>query len=333
VSRRPSPEALAEGVRAGRRAAIGRAISLVESRRPAHRAEANALLERLPAPARPAIRLGVSGPPGVGKSTFIEAFGFARLEEGHRVAVLAVDPSSVRTGGSILADKTRMARLSMDDRAFVRPSPSGGSLGGVSRRTREAMQVVEAAGYDVVIIETVGVGQSETAVAQMVDSFLLLMLAGAGDDVQGIKRGILEWADVLAITKSDGDNQTRAGNAAQDLKSALSIFLPDDAPWTPPVRTCSALTGSGLDQIWADVLQHRETMNKLGLFQARRREQRVQWFREELEAQMREALRRRKDLETIEREVEEGHLAPGVAARRTLDEALDIGLDSAGDKS
>jgi LAO/AO transport system kinase len=329
MNRRPTPEALAEGVRAGQRAAIGRAISLVESQRRAHRADADALLERLPVPAQPAVRLGVSGPPGVGKSTFIEAFGCRLLEQGHRVAVLAVDPSSVRTGGSILADKTRMAKLSMDERAFVRPSPSGGSLGGVSRRTREAMQVVEAAGYDVVIIETVGVGQSEMAVAQMVDSFLLLMLAGAGDDVQGIKRGILEWADVLAITKSDGDNQTRAGNAAQDLKSALSIFLPDDAPWTPPVWTCSALTGEGLEQIWSDVLRHRETMGKLGLFEARRRRQRVQWFREELEAQMREALRQRTDLEAVEREVEEGRMAPGVAARR----ALDIDLDSDGERS
>ncbi|MEM1023649.1 MAG: methylmalonyl Co-A mutase-associated GTPase MeaB [Myxococcota bacterium] len=326
MTRRPSPEALAEGVRTGRRAAIGQAISLVESRRPSHRALADALLEALPPPEEPAFRLGISGPPGVGKSTFIEAFGWARLEEGHRVAVLAVDPSSVRTGGSILADKTRMARLSMDERAFVRPSPSGGSLGGVSRRTREAMQVVEAAGFDVVIIETVGVGQSETAVAQMVDSFLLLMLAGAGDDVQGIKRGILEWADLLAITKSDGDNQTRAGNAANDLRSALSIFLPENAPWTPPVRTCSAMNGDGLGQLWEDLGQHRDTMTKLGLFEDRRRQQRVQWFREELEAQMREDLRRRTDLESVEQQVEAGVLAPGVAARRVLE--LDVGTTS-----
>lgn len=250
-------EAYAKGVLDGKRAFVARAITLVESTLPAHRVLAQGLLAELLPHAGRARRIGISGVPGVGKSTFIDAFGTMLTGLGHRVAVLAVDPSSKRTGGSILGDKTRMERLSVDPAAFVRPSPSAGTLGGVAKATRESMIVMEAAGYDVVLVETVGVGQSETTVAGMVDSFLLLSLARTGDQLQGIKKGVLELADVLAVNKADGPHERDAKAAARELSGALRLMHPVDAAWTPPVLTCSARESAGLDEVWSRLEQHR----------------------------------------------------------------------------
>jgi len=316
---------LAAGVRAGDRRALAKAITLVESTRRDHQADAQRLLERLLPHTGTAVRLGVTGVPGVGKSTFIEAFGMYLLGEGKRVAVLAVDPSSARSGGSILGDKTRMAQLAAEDAAFIRPSPSGGSLGGVARRTREAMLVCEAAGYGVVIVETVGVGQSETAVASMVDFFLVLMLAGAGDELQGIKKGILELADALAINKADGDNTGRATRAAAEYRAALNLFRHTSPHWDPPVVTVSALEGRGMSNVWSIVLDHRERMRASGELDATRRRQQKAWFWNVLEQDVRSRFLAREDvrrlLPDIERQVEEGTLPPTEGARRLL--ALD----------
>ncbi len=295
----------------------------MESGRPQHRTEALELLSALRPPDPPAIRLGISGVPGVGKSTFIETFGMSLVEQGHRVAVLAVDPSSIRTGGSIMADKTRMARLSRHAHAFVRPSPSGGTLGGVARRTRESIELVEAAGYDIVLVETVGVGQSESSVSTMVDTFLLLCLAGAGDDIQGIKRGILEFADVLALTKADGDNVIRARSAAADLRAAVGVFVPHDSPWIPPIRLTSAQTGEGIEQVKQDVFRHREIMLQTGRFTARRREQRIEWLHATVEEVLIETFHRHprvsKLLPEIEERVASGDLTPSLGARALLE--------------
>src|SRR3989454_5559301 len=244
------PEALAADVRAGSRRALAKAITLVESTRADHQHAAQRLLELLLPDTGHAVRVGISGVPGVGKSTFIEAFGLHLIGMGKRVAVLAVDPSSARSGGSILGDKTRMPRLSASTDAFIRPSPSAGSLGGVTRRTREALLVCEAAGYDVVLVETVGVGQSEVAVASMVDFFLVLMLAGAGDELQGIKKGILELADCLAVNKADGDNVAKAEQAAAQYRAALNLLGPGGSRWEPPVLTISGLHVIGIDRVW-----------------------------------------------------------------------------------
>ena len=253
MSGRPPAEELAAAVRAGDRTAIGRALTLVESRLPAHQEEARALLALLaPVHEGAALRVGVSGPPGAGKSTLIEALGGHLLEAGHRVAVLAVDPSSAVTGGSILGDKTRMARLALDPRAFVRPSPSGGALGGVTARTREAMRVLEAAGHDVVLVETVGVGQSETLVAPMVDCFVVVLAPGGGDELQGIKRGILELADLVVINKADGEGRGPAERARRDFSAALRL-LHGGAAAAPPVLAASALTGEGVPELWAAI--------------------------------------------------------------------------------
>jgi LAO/AO transport system kinase len=256
----PSVSELARALRAGDRTALARAITLVESRRSDHRQAAHALLQDLLPHAGDAIRLGITGVPGVGKSTTIDALGTHLTEEGHRLAVLTVDPTSTRTGGSILADKTRMTRLSSDPAAFIRPSPSGGTLGGVTAQTRETMLLCEAAGYDVVIVETVGIGQSETAVADMTDFFLVLMLPGAGDELQGLKKGVLELADMLAVNKADGDNVARAKAAAAEYRAALHILHPQSKDWSPPVLTYSALTGDGIVQLWKNVLEHRNRM-------------------------------------------------------------------------
>ncbi|MFJ6480525.1 methylmalonyl Co-A mutase-associated GTPase MeaB [Streptomyces sp. NPDC091682] len=270
-------EAYAKGVLDGKRAFIARAITLVESTLPAHRVLAQGLLtELLPHTGR-ARRIGISGVPGVGKSTFIDAFGTMLTGLGHRVAVLAVDPSSTRTGGSILGDKTRMERLSVDPAAFVRPSPSAGTLGGVAKATRESMIVMEAAGYDVVLVETVGVGQSETTVAGMVDSFLLLSLARTGDQLQGIKKGVLELADVLAVNKADGPHERDAKAAARELSGALRLMHPVDAAWTPPVLTCSARESTGLDEVWSRLEQHRTLLEAGGRLAAKRAAQQVEW--------------------------------------------------------
>jgi LAO/AO transport system kinase len=316
-------EALARGVAAGERRTLAKAITLVESTRRDHQADAQRLLERLlPATGR-AVRLGITGVPGVGKSTFIEAFGLYLLGLGKRVAVLAVDPSSTRSGGSILGDKTRMTRLAAADAAFIRPSPSGASLGGVARRTREAMLVCEAAGFDVVIVETVGVGQSEVAVASMVDFFLVLMLAGAGDELQGIKKGILELADALAINKADGDGVARATRAAAEYKTALRLFRHVSPNWDPPVITVSAREARGMDAVWNIVLRHRAALEATGELAAKRREQQIAWFWNVLEEEVRSRFLDRPEVRAalpgIEAEVAAGTLPPTEGARRLLE--------------
>jgi GTPase len=266
---------LVDQVRAGQRAAVSRAITLVESSRPEHRTQARELLAALPAPEKPAVRVGISGVPGVGKSTFIEALGGRLTDAGHRVGVLAVDPSSQRTGGSVLGDKTRMQRLATDQRAFIRASPSAGTLGGVARATSQAMLVLEAAAYDVVLVETVGVGQSETTVAGMVDTFLFLTLARTGDQLQGIKRGILELADVIAVNKADDvggvERETEARSAARELAGALRMVHGRER--APSVVTCSGLTGAGVDDVWQQVLDHRDRLGEEGLAEKRAHQQ------------------------------------------------------------
>jgi LAO/AO transport system kinase len=266
------------GVRDGSRAGIARAITLVESTRADHRQLAQQVLAALLPFAGDAARIGVTGVPGVGKSTFIDAFGTMLTGLGHRVAVLAVDPSSTVTGGSILGDKTRMPRLSADPAAFVRPAPTAGTLGGVARATRESMLIMEAAGYDVVLVETVGVGQSESAVASMVDTFLLLSLARTGDQLQGIKKGVLELADVIAINKADGPHEKDARVAARELASALRLLQDQEAAWQVPVLTCSALSGAGLDEVWQAVSKHRAACSATGELERRRRNQQVDWI-------------------------------------------------------
>ncbi|NJL08104.1 MAG: methylmalonyl Co-A mutase-associated GTPase MeaB [Methylacidiphilales bacterium] len=271
-------EVLASGVRGRNRAAVARAITLVESKKPAHQAEARALLKELLPHTGRAIRVGITGVPGVGKSTTIDVLGSHLTAKGHRVAVLAVDPSSTRTGGSILGDKTRMVNLAADDNAFIRPSPSAGTLGGVAAKTRETMLVCEAAGYDVILIETVGIGQSETAVADLTDTFVALMLPGAGDELQGIKKGLLELADLIAVNKADGDNMVRARTAAAEYKAALHILAPASAVWQPPVITYSAATGDGIALLWAHILDHRAKTEAAGELQDKRRAQQVKWM-------------------------------------------------------
>jgi LAO/AO transport system kinase len=277
----PAPadlDSLICGVRAGERAALARAITLVESKRPDHQRSAHQLVQRLLPFTGAARRVGITGAPGVGKSTTIDVLGSHLTGLGHKVAVLAVDPSSARTGGSILADKTRMARLAVDANAYIRPSPSAGTLGGVAARTRETLLLCEAAGYDVILVETVGTGQSETAVADMTDFFLALMLPGAGDELQGLKKGLVELADMIAINKADGDNASRARVAAAEYGAALNILTPRLAEWQPPVVTYSALTGTGIAALWEHVLDHRCRLAATGAFAAQRREQQVKWM-------------------------------------------------------
>ncbi|CCH80043.1 membrane ATPase/protein kinase [Nostocoides japonicum T1-X7] len=267
------PAALAERVVAGDRASLARAITLVESRRADHRAAARELLAVLGPQTGGAVRVGISGVPGVGKSTFVEALGTHLTAKGQRVGVLAVDPSSARTGGSVLGDKTRMPALAADPRAYIRPSPSAGTLGGVARATAQALLVLEAAGYDVVLVETVGVGQSEVTVSQMVDTFLFLTLARTGDQLQGIKKGILEIADVVAVNKADGDRVTEARAAAKELAGALRIVYAGTHTWVPPVLTCSALEGTDVDTVWSRVLRHRAFLGDRGLADKRTAQQ------------------------------------------------------------
>ena len=284
---RPSPEALAEGVLARDRSALARAITLVESSRERDRHDAQSMLQSLLKRTGKAIRLGVSGVPGVGKSTFIEALGLRLVDAGHRVAVLAIDPSSSVTGGSILGDKTRMNALSLRDEAFIRPSPTSGHLGGVTRMTRESILLCEAAGFDVVLVETVGVGQSETVVADMVDCYLVLMLPGAGDELQGIKKGVLELADLIAVNKADGATARDALAARAAYERALAILRPsagDD--WKPRALTCSATSGAGLDELWECVRTHRRQSIENGEHVARRERQRLRWFRASVERRL-----------------------------------------------
>ena len=309
--------ALAAGIRAGDRALLARAITLIESKRADHRREAHHLVQGLLPAAGKAVRLGITGAPGAGKSTTIDALGNYLTGNGHKVAVLAVDPSSTRTGGSILGDKTRMPRLAVDPNAFIRPSPSSGTLGGVAAKTRETMLVCEAAGYDVVMVETVGVGQSETAVADMTDFFLVLMVPGAGDELQGLKKGIVEIADMIAVNKADGDNVERARVAAADYRAALNILTPQSATWSPPVVTYSALTGNGIAELWARVIDHKDKMTASGELMARRREQQVKWMwnmlEERLTARLRGDAAMRAKLKSAEAAVAAGKLAPTLA--------------------
>jgi LAO/AO transport system kinase len=311
------------GVLDGSRAWIARAVTLVESTRPDHRALAQQLLQRLLPHAGGAVRVGITGVPGVGKSTFIDSFGTMLTGLGHRVAVLAVDPTSSRTGGSILGDKTRMERLAVDPAAFVRPSPTSGTLGGVAKATRESMVVMEAAGYDVVLIETVGVGQSETAVAGMVDTFLLLSLARTGDQLQGIKKGVLELADVIAVNKADGPHERDAKAAARELAGALRLLQAPDAAWTPPVLTCSGLDGAGLDALWERLQQHRKVLDATGALAAKRRDQQVEWtwsmVHDQLFARLHEHPEVQRLSPSLEAEVRAGTLPAGLAAQQILD--------------
>jgi len=319
----PATAELAELVRSGDRMWLARAITLIESRKREHRALAADLLTALMPYTGNADRIGLTGVPGVGKSTFIDQFGTNLTAEGHRVAVLAIDPSSSRTGGAILGDKTRMQRLAVDELAFIRPSPAGGSLGGVTRSTRETMLLCEAAGYDIIIVETVGVGQSETAVHEMVDIFVVLMLAGAGDELQGIKKGVLELADLIAVNKADGDNIKKANLAASDYRRAIRLMTPESKNWTPPVLTCSAAQNSGLDELWAEILRHREIKMVSGEREERRHQQQIRWMwsmiSDRLLDQFKDSPAVQERLQAVSAAVKNGELPAAVAAESLLE--------------
>ncbi|GAA2438501.1 methylmalonyl Co-A mutase-associated GTPase MeaB [Mycolicibacterium llatzerense] len=318
----PIPE-LAARIRAGDRAALARAITLVESTRADHRDAAQQLLLELTPEAGRALHVGITGVPGVGKSTTIEALGMHLIEQGHRVAVLAVDPSSTRTGGSILGDKTRMAQLAVQPEAYIRPSPTSGTLGGVAKATRETIVLLEAAGYDVVLVETVGVGQSEVTVANMVDTFVFLTLARTGDQLQGIKKGVLELADVIVVNKADGEHAIEAQAAARELAGAIRLIYPRDTLWRPPVLTMSALHRDGLAAMWDTVLKHREILSAAGEFDARRRAQQVDWtwtmVRDTVLDRVMSNAAVKAHRDEVERQVREGELTPALAAQRIID--------------
>lgn len=317
--------ALAEAIRRGDRTALPRAITLVESTRPDHRDRAQKLLLELMGQAGGAMHVGITGVPGVGKSTAIEALGMYLIERGHRVAVLAVDPSSTRTGGSILGDKTRMARLAVHPDAYIRPSPTSGTLGGVARATRETIVLLEAAGFDVILVETVGVGQSEVAVANMVDTFVFLTLARTGDQLQGIKKGVLELADIVVVNKADGDHAREANLAARELSSAIRLIYPRETLWRPPVLTMSALEGTGLSELWDTIEKHRDVLTAAGEFDARRRAQQVDWtwsmVRDTVLDRVLTNPAVRAMRAEVERKVRDGELTPALAAQTILDAA------------
>jgi len=317
------PEYFIQGVRAGDRKILAKTITLIESSLANHQQLVTAVLDELLPETGNAIRLGITGVPGAGKSTFIENTGLKLIDKGYRLAVLAVDPSSARSGGSILGDKTRMEKLSARPEAFIRPSPSGGSLGGVSRKTREAMMICEAAGFDVIIIETVGVGQSEASVASMVDFFLVLILAGAGDELQGIKRGILELADAIAVNKADGENIENAKKTRKAYADALHLLAPSASTWVPPVMTCSALTLDGIEEIWDTVLTHRKQMIESGDLEAKRKHQALEWMHYLLEEGLKEWFystpQVRHRLPELKRAVAVGETTPTAAVKTLLD--------------
>ncbi len=317
------PQYYIRGVRTGDRKALAKTITLVESAHPAHQGLIASVIDGLMPYSGGGIRIGITGVPGAGKSTFIESLGLKLVAENHRVAILAVDPSSARSGGSILGDKTRMEKLSVDPNAFIRPSPSGGSMGGVARKTRESILVCEAAGFDVILVETVGVGQSEVSVASMVDFFLVLILAGAGDELQGIKRGILELADAVVVNKADGDNVDKALQTQKAYESALHLLTPSSADWAPPVLTCSALNMTGIDAVWNTVMAHRQMLEKTGALEEKRRKQAASWMSFLLETGLKDWFYSlpevRKMLPELTREVEKGRVAPTAAAKKLLD--------------
>ena len=317
-----SVEELAAAVRGGDRAALPRAITLVESTRGDHREQAQQLLLALTPEAGNAHHVGITGVPGVGKSTAIEALGIYLIEQGHRVAVLAVDPSSTRTGGSILGDKTRMPQLATHPDAYIRPSPTSGTLGGVAKATRETIVLLEAAGFDVILVETVGVGQSEVAVANMVDTFVFLTLARTGDQLQGIKKGVLELADIVVVNKADGDHLSDARSAARELSMAIRLIYPRDTLWRPPVLTMSALQRTGLTELWDTVERHRDVLTDAGEFEARRRAQQVDWtwqmVRDTVLDRVLSNPAVRKIRAEVERQVLAGELTPALAAQQIL---------------
>jgi len=316
---------LAGAIREGDRAALARAITLVESTRTDHREQAQELLLELMPHAGSAMHVGITGVPGVGKSTAIEALGMYLIGRGHRVAVLAVDPSSTRTGGSILGDKTRMARLAVHPDAYIRPSPTSGTLGGVARATRETIVLLEAADFDVILVETVGVGQSEVTVSNMVDTFVFLTLARTGDQLQGIKKGVLELADIVVVNKADGKHAIEADAAARELASAIRLIYPRETLWRPPVLTMSALHGDGLTKLWDTVLKHRDVLTEAGDFQARRRAQQVDWTWSMVRDTVLDRVLSHPAVKgmraEVERQVREGELTPALAAQRILDAA------------
>ncbi|MFG1781459.1 methylmalonyl Co-A mutase-associated GTPase MeaB [Rhodococcus oryzae] len=315
--------ALGDAVLANKRAQLAKAITLVESTRADHREQAQQLLLRLLPHAGGAIRVGITGVPGVGKSTTIEALGMHLLELGHKVAVLAVDPSSTRTGGSILGDKTRMQNLSVEPNAYIRPSPTSGTLGGVAKATRETIVLLEAAGYDVILVETVGVGQSEVTVANMVDTFTFLTLARTGDQLQGIKKGVLELADIVTVNKADGKHAIEAKAAARELAGALRLIYPHDALWKPPVLTMSALENDGVDKFWDTVLRHRKVLGDAGELEAKRHQQQVDWTWSMVHDQLLRRLETAPEVKAIrhdvEQQVRDGSLTAALAAHQILD--------------
>ena len=325
--RRPGPslDELEQGLRAGNRGMLARAITLVESRREEHALMAAELLRRLQDRPATALRLGVTGPPGAGKSTLIDALGCRLVDQGLRVAVLAVDPSSTLSGGSILGDKTRMEQLSQREEAFIRPSPSSGSLGGLARRTRESVRFCEVAGYDLVLIETVGVGQSEVQVRQLCDVFLLLLLAGSGDDLQGIKRGIMELADLHCINKADGDNKAAALKAQSDFSSAVHMLPPLHPGWHPPVLTASAMSGEGLDALWEQVCACHAFLQEAGMLTGMRRDQELYWFEQQLQERVLASFFARPEiaerLPLLKEQVEAGQLPAEFAVHQLLAES------------
>ena len=311
-----------EGVISQDRSILARAITLVESIHVDHRVLADSVLTKLLSHAGRACRVGITGVPGVGKSTFIETLGKQLTSTGARVAVLAVDPTSSRTGGSILGDKTRMQELARDPSAFIRPSPTSGTLGGVARATRESMILCEAAGYDIILVETVGVGQSETTVAEMVDFFLALMLPGAGDELQGIKKGLLEIADMIVVNKADGSTKNAAERAASEYRTALHILKPVSPTWMPPAHTCSAISGDGLADIWKDIENHRELLKISGEFDQKRKQQRVRWMWSMIQDRLLLEIKKNESLQNIARALEvqvmEDQITPGLAASKVV---------------
>ena len=323
--------ALATAIRGGDRSALARAITVVESTRADHRRQAQHLLMELMqgtdsvGVAGPAMHVGITGVPGVGKSTTIEALGMYLIEQGHRVAVLAVDPSSTRTGGSILGDKTRMARLAVHPDAYIRPSPTSGTLGGVTKATRETIVLLEAAGFDVILVETVGVGQSEVAVSNMVDTFVFLTLARTGDQLQGIKKGVLELADVIVVNKADGAHATEAKAAARELAAAIRLIYPRETLWRPPVLTMSAMEGVGLVELWDTILKHRDILTAAGEFEARRRAQQVDWTWAMVRDSVLDQVLNHPGVKGIraevERQVRAGEITPALASQQILDAA------------